>query len=857
MPFIGYPEIPADLSVIGNVRRWGLRKRLSAVLIPAIAAIIIFTGFAQYRIADHYLEQALDRTVLLQVLGQATAMEEVLDEARLDLLSLAMERPSREDLTRFLQTNWSLDQGRYVEAGFLDAAEGGGFYIVNYGGHPEDIPRNEIGLIRPSPLQILGEAGELRRGDVFAGELFRVSYPTPQRQMTHAAASEVLRLATPVVAADGRTLGYVVVGINGVALRNVLSLYNSPKSPIYAYARTPEKRFSYYFDLQGWMLFQSENIEEPNKELSTSNSRSGYTGDYTLPYLETAFRPDASHEFYWQMLVNVGNDQHGILNIDMPTMTEGRGPGHYTLGYAPIHFRGRAGAGPQLLGGVAFMDKSRLPSVAESSHISLIVVVTFVAMLVVGLLIHFYAKFLAQPIKALEGAVAQMAQSGELTEIATPSGDRETESLRQAINQFIRSLSRMHEELEFKDRRLADVQQRERAFLSREAVAEGGMVDQLLPELIGSGPVLRELKEQIVKAAAADGADVLIIGETGTGKELTARAIHEASRRSDAPFVSVNCGALNETLLLDELFGHVKGAFTEAKSDRKGAFQAAHGGTLFLDEIGNASVKVQQALLRALSVRRYTPVGSDQEIAVDVRLIAATNVDLRGMTATGAFREDLYYRLKVISLQTPPLRRHKEDIPMLVGHFLAQTGQALGKPGLGLSRGALERLQRHDWPGNVRELKNCLVRAVAMAEGPMIYSEDIVFDTDVAPGNSAGGEPSVVAERQAPPEPMARKRPNEVAAAAGSPLSARQQLVLPYLAERRTMTRQEYQRLVGQEIPPRTAQHDLQDMVAKGLLRKVGSGPATHYVLAEGAMEQDRTMPAAPTSKKGRTSRSG
>ena len=218
---------------------------------------------------------------------------------------------------------------------------------------------------------------------------------------------------------------------------------------------------------------------------------------------------------------------------------------------------------------------------------------------------------------------------------------------------------------------------------------------------------------------------MLITGETGTGKQLTSEAIHHNSSRRNEPFITINCGALDENLLLDALFGHVSGAFSDAKTDRKGAFLAANKGTLFLDEIGNASPKVQQALLRTLSAQKVKPLGSDTEIGIDVRLISATNEDLKSLIDRGIFREDLYYRLKVISITTPPLREHKEDIPALVDCFIKDASNKMNKENIGLSRGALDRLKNYNWPGNVRELKNCITRAVAMVESDVIQTEDI------------------------------------------------------------------------------------------------------------------------------------
>ena len=233
---------------------------------------------------------------------------------------------------------------------------------------------------------------------------------------------------------------------------------------------------------------------------------------------------------------------------------------------------------------------------------------------------------------------------------------------------------------------------------------------------------------------------MLVLGETGTGKELTAEAIHRLSRRvAGRPFVAINCGALDENLLLDTLFGHTRGAFTEARTDRKGAFLEADGGTLFLDEIQAASPRVQQALLRVLAARRIVPLGSDREFAVDVRIVAASNVDLKALIEAQRFREDLYFRLKVITIETPPLRSHKEDIALMARHFLHEAARARGIQGLTLSRGALEKLRCYDWPGNVRELKHCMLRAAVMAETNVIQAEDVYLEGDGPDGQGAPG----------------------------------------------------------------------------------------------------------------------
>ena len=237
--------------------------------------------------------------------------------------------------------------------------------------------------------------------------------------------------------------------------------------------------------------------------------------------------------------------------------------------------------------------------------------------------------------------------------------------------------------------------------------------------MIGDSPAMREVAETIRRAGPTD-ATVLVTGESGTGKELAARALHAESRRSDRPFVALNCSALPGELIESELFGHVKGAFTGADRDRAGVFEAAHGGTLLLDEVGDLSPSAQAKLLRAVEESRVTPVGTSASRPVDVRLVAATNRPLETMVEAGEFREDLLYRLQVVTLRLPPLRERRADIPALAVHFVAELAARYERSVRSLSATARRALVAYDWPGNVRELRNVLERAVVLAEGEEI-----------------------------------------------------------------------------------------------------------------------------------------
>ena len=247
--------------------------------------------------------------------------------------------------------------------------------------------------------------------------------------------------------------------------------------------------------------------------------------------------------------------------------------------------------------------------------------------------------------------------------------------------------------------------------------------DNMPPALLGRTPAMTGVYKQIAHAASAD-APVLIIGESGTGKELVARAIHQHSNRSSRPFVPINCGALTETLLESELFGHMKGSFTGAVADAKGVFQTAHTGTVFLDEVGEMSPALQVKLLRVLQEGEVRPVGSSRAVKTDVRIVAATNVDVERAVTEGKFRQDLFYRLGVVIITLPPLRERREDIPLLIERFLkAATAKAMKQ--VELTPAAIDALAAYHWPGNVRELENMIERLVVFSRGSRIDVGDL------------------------------------------------------------------------------------------------------------------------------------
>ena len=292
--------------------------------------------------------------------------------------------------------------------------------------------------------------------------------------------------------------------------------------------------------------------------------------------------------------------------------------------------------------------------------------------------------------------------------------------------ELLLTLRRAHEETELR---------REVARLRRQVKEAGPGI-----EMVGRSPAIERVRDLIARVAPSR-ATVLISGDTGTGKELVARSIHHQSGRAERSFVAVNCSAIPETLLESELFGHVRGAFTGATSNKKGKFALADGGTIFLDEIGTMNPTLQAKLLRVLQEREIEPLGSERTEKIDQRVIAATNRDLRQMVADGKFQEDLFYRLNVIPIEIPPLRERRDDIPALIEHFVRKHAQRTGRRVEKIDEGVLAGLQQYDWPGNVRELENAIERAVVLSQGPIISAKAV--SVLGAPASQATGLPSL------------------------------------------------------------------------------------------------------------------
>jgi len=319
--------------------------------------------------------------------------------------------------------------------------------------------------------------------------------------------------------------------------------------------------------------------------------------------------------------------------------------------------------------------------------------------------------------------LTELLAQDRLVKVIIISGQGEKENALRAIGagayDFLVKPVEM-DELKFLLKRCFHVVQLEKEYAEMQQLLRGDSFEGML----GASPQMRPVFETIRKVATTD-APVLILGESGTGKEMAAKAIHQRSDRKGGPFVAINCGAIPETLLESELFGHEKGAFTGAHMQRKGRIETANEGTLFLDEIGEIPLALQVKLLRFLQEQTIERVGGRQEIPINNRVVAATNVDLKKAMAAGTFREDLYYRLAVVQITLPPLRERDNDVRLLAQFFLNRFAQQVNKPNLAVEQDAVRALNRHAWPGNIRELENCIRRAVIMADGRRVTAKDL------------------------------------------------------------------------------------------------------------------------------------
>jgi len=803
---------------------WSVRRKLAAAVFPVVLGVLAISGALLMRSTHYFVGMAVERVTLLSTLAQADAVAGVFaTSVRLAERAFAEAEPSSQVLQQFLRdARIVLGNGVVVEAALAARPpQTSALVVADSQGEPLEVPLRWVAHIRNSPLpaDAAGLAPGMRQWLGVVDTVYPIELRGADNQPVH---WEVVRWAMGLP--DGAVL---VVGVSLRAVRNLLARYHGADSPLAGFTRTPGLRYSVLLDLQGWMYLEARGDVSPLAPLDVDDVRFGFQGIQGRGALEVAFRPGPEFESYWAVVADLQEGRHGVAR-SLWSRRVGSSEGAIVVGYAPVRFAEDPGQPPRVVAGLVYVDRSLLVARAGEQQLWLMLGVGVLTIGVLSLVLWAVGAVITRPLLRLVEDVRDL-QAGKYEELPLePEMDQETVLLRQTIGALIHSLRCKDAEIVRRDKMMESLQAREPVALE---LPPG---DGMGVGLVGISAAVEQLRGVIAKAAATD-ADVLIVGETGTGKELVAHAIHECSRRSLGPYITINCGALDENLLMDALFGHVKGAFSEAKGERQGAFLAANGGTLLLDELGNASMRVQQALLRALSARKIQPLGSDREIPFDTRVIAATNANLEDMVRQGLFREDLYFRLQVLTIATPPLRQRKEDIPLLAAHFLQAACEASGRSPVLLSRGAVAKLMAYDWPGNIRELKNCILRVAAFVETGVIQAEDLLLGNGLGTGEGAASAPPLVAkspEKSVPPA-EGTVRPREA-------LTPRQQRGLEYLRTHGSMTRQQYESLFEERIASRTALYDLKELVRKGYAVLEGKGPSTRYVLAEDRESQHR-----------------
>ena len=843
--------------VLGNsletTRFFVNRSMTSRVLLlglPLLTLVLLLVFLATGRSIEALVNRAIARNAQLQAQAMSLSLEQILTETRNQLLILAAGSMDPKDMVRRLQFRVRAEGLRYREVAFMGTDPSQRYLLLSYGGEIISIPPDIASATVGNPFTSLSAAQ--RPGHVQVSQPLEVVYSmVPLNDSVQSIPLYVIRFSTPIYDSQGVFQGMLILSLDLTVLRDAISMFSSSSAPLRT-ADDETRIRSIFFDNQGWMLFQSENLEadEASGRLNSDSLRAGFQGEFGRAGFSTAFRPGPNHVNYWSMVSNVQAGHSGQIFLDNSDTWGQENSAVEGVSFAPVTFAANPDSPRTIMGGLAVLDTSFTATRTGIQIIGIYSICLLAGICLLGLGLAWLARGTTKRLRRLSNEVNMRIDSHSSNPLVLPPMPRELEQLKDAINALLHRLRRSEEE-QLNQQLMQD------ARWAREPAENMPELDDI-PEngLVGTSAAMQDLRANILKAAPTM-ADVLVIGETGTGKELVSAAIHQASPRANGPFITINCGALDENLLMDTLFGHVKGAFTEARQPRKGAFLTAEGGTLKRAEIGNAAPTVQQALLRALSTRMIRPLGSDEDVPFDTRIIAATNAELLQDAQEGSFREDLYYRLAVITIRTPPLRRRKSDLPLLAVFFLTRAAESQGLPTPRLSRGALRKLQEYHWPGNVRELQNCLTRALAFCENGLIFAENIQLGPDTLPGDIARPErgklscPPARADSRQPhgeaaetaESPVAQPVPAEsedqgampVAEDAQPRLNARLARLLPQIVELGSISRQEYQDMAGKDISMRTAQYDLQILVRLGLVRREGRGPAQRYIVLPAA----------------------
>ena len=851
-----------------------LFRRFTLVFLPILALLLICVFAGTRKSLEAVVNSATARNTRIQAHALGFAIGQSLAEARNQLLVLAAGSMQKDEMIRRMQFRTKINNARYREVAFMDADRKERYLLLNYNGELINIPPEQADSLAGSPFRAPGNIGS--PDEVTVTQPMEVVYPmmhTPDG-MHGQLTLQVIRFYAPVLRSDGTFHGVLMLSLDLSTLRDTISNFSQAGAD--AEALQNSNTHTVYVDKEGWMIFQDAEHGKNDQQSSLDTVRAGFRGDFGRLGYSTAFRPSASEYYsYWTMMNDIQHGKSGKLSsLNGDLWGDGSLPVE-NVSFAPVTYHSTSNGPAQVVGAVVVLD-STFTFTQSGAQLSLIYFCAFLlAMFFMTLALFLISRSVLKPLFRLNRDILDEADKSLVSELPQTEEPKEVHRLRTSVNLILERLQFLEQ-----DRDLTDSLTNVRLQMER---VKDFPKDFVPPEdgIVGKSPEIKRLRNDIAQAAKVM-EDVLVVGETGTGKELVSRAIHNQSKRKDGPFITINCGALDEGLLMDTLFGHVKGAYTEAKQPRKGAFLAAEGGTLMLDEIGNATLRVQQALLRALSDRCIHPLGSDEFIKFDTRVIAATNADLQEEVHRGTFREDLYFRLAVITIKTPPLRDHKRDIPYMTVAFLkeglAKAGEQRDIPDI--SRGALSKMMHYHWPGNVRELRNCVMRTLAYCDGDIIlpHCVDIGAQNEekgdgnqnrtptellqkawergqesAGPAQEASGAASVPLPAPSPdpekrdtaqadpvspdsgPCEAARRSPDTKSASEEIPgargLNSRMRAALTEILKRGSLSRQDYQDIAGKDISMRTAQYDLQELVKAGFLRKEGRGPALRYIV--------------------------
>lgn len=835
--FLGaFFSLKANLRVKHN----GTLSHVLMYLLPSALLLVAATCYYGFSTSFEYVEKAIERNVTMRGAVISRTVETFIENSLRELYSLSSRPIKKEQVFNFIETQARISPGRYKAAFFVPEKHDQGFLAVETDGEVHVFSSRLFlqNRINQNLLSDLSAFSSFEGGRV--ASIRKLVFPDRQDGNIYRETTCLTLLAPATL--EGGVKGHLFLIVDAQYLRGVLAQSTTSDNNAWGFARSNALRFSYLVDPEGWIIMQSVH-DQKEDGLPTYLARAGLLGTLGKEGHPSAFLPDQQHQGYWQVVRSLQEGQSGLEVKRENGFLGFFSFSNYYLTYQPVYIKPLEGGKPILLYGLVYIDRSKLAYHAATSFMQGGIFWAGGAFLLILLVVVLLHKLIIVPLRLLGDALEEKTSSQDRTPVSFSGFSTELVGITDSANMLLKVLTDCEGRLDTiaQDPMSDDMKQPED--LEAEYQNEVCNNKQDLG-MIGRSSAMASLREEISKAAETS-ADVFIVGETGTGKQLVAEAIHGQSSRKNESFVAINCGALNENLLLDALFGHVKGAYSEAKHSRNGAFMEANGGTLFLDEIQAASANVQQALLRAIAERKIRPLGSDQEFTVDVRLITATNCDLPELISEGTFREDLFYRLHVLTLQTIPLRLHKEDIPLLAYHYLQEARELVGKKHLQFSKGALKVLLNHAWPGNVRELINCVTRSAVFAEGPVIQATDLRME-DSALYNTLPESTHVL---QATKRQHEDSEPFHEEAAVdeerdslfekdcdsddATHFSARQLLGLEYLIEHKTITRKDYQRVVGGALSPRTANYDLNDLIKKGVLVREGMGAGTSYRLSE------------------------